>query len=85
MEFKFAIVEFISSKSVGTIPRSWISNNGTKCFYPPEKNFKKALDTNFLNPGEKWKQYDCRVLVGVGKILHILFLSHNCYSYTYLN
>lgn len=71
MDFKFTIVEFIASKTVGTIPQSWIwtSDNGTKCFYPPEKKFRKALETHFLNPDSKWKKYDCRVLAGVGKLL----------------
>lgn len=62
--FNFAIIEFTKSKSVGIIPWSWMkSNDLTKCYYPPERLYKKVLSSL---PNLKWKIYDCRILTGAG-------------------
>lgn len=67
---KFAIVEFTETKTIGTIPWSWLSKNDlTKCHYPAEKQFKKSLKQ--FQPDPKWKIYDCRILAEAGKVQNI--------------
>lgn len=63
--FNFAIIEFTLSKTVGIIPWTWIkSNDLTKCYYPPERQYKKSL--KLKSPDLNWKIYDCRILSGAG-------------------
>lgn len=76
MEFQFAIVEFVKSQSVGTIPKSWIwidDDNVSKCYYPPDRKFFKSLSTHLESPDIKWKTHECRILAGVGKDTIFLF------------
>lgn len=43
--FNFNMVEFVKSKNGGIVPKEWfLEKYMTKCFYPPDKNYKRALN-----------------------------------------
>ncbi|MEQ2255716.1 hypothetical protein ILYODFUR_016806 [Ilyodon furcidens] len=58
----FLIVEFINSKTVNIIPRSWFDDGTTKWpNYNSDERISRAVRKN-EEPGEDWKLYDVRVL-----------------------
>ncbi|KAK5623168.1 hypothetical protein CRENBAI_018433 [Crenichthys baileyi] len=58
----FLIVEFINSKTVNIIPRSWFDDGTTKWpNYSSDERISRAVRKN-EEPGEDWKLYDVRVL-----------------------
>ncbi|MED6237375.1 hypothetical protein ATANTOWER_023716 [Ataeniobius toweri] len=58
----FLIAEFINSKTVNIIPRSWFDDGTTKWpNYSSDERISRAVRKN-EEPGEDWKLYDVRVL-----------------------
>lgn len=71
--FNFVIVEFTMSKSVGIIPWSWMKvNDLTKCYYPPERHYRKALSSDV---NLQWKIYECRILSGAGNYFPLVLIT----------
>lgn len=68
--FNFNIIEFVESKTVGIIPKArFLENDMTKCFYPPDKNYKKEITSEYeAERVSNWKVFQCRLLSVAGNL-----------------
>ena len=85
MYIRYAIVEFVGSKRVTTIPTSWFTTEEKEvCYFQtkmaPSKLSKLLKDK--ADPLGTWRKYDVRVLGKAGDILITLlfFFSENIRS-----
>lgn len=65
---KFVMVKFVTSGTNDVVPKSWLTENNTRCCWPG-KDFNGDMTTiikNQYNPLPTWKQWKCSVLCHSG-------------------
>ncbi len=80
MTLQFAIVEFVSSKSVASIPSTWfVTGEEDECFYPKMADKKRLkLIKERSEALTSWPKYEVRVLGKAGSsLLNVLCLIFN--------
>lgn len=65
----YAVVAFDEDKEVSVVPSIWLTDGGTKCYWPPFRDtskLSKAIKAQY-SPADKWSQHAARVLSRHGK------------------
>ncbi|CAG7717807.1 unnamed protein product [Allacma fusca] len=63
MERKFAVIEFTAEKSVALVPKCWLFDCNSKCFWPPLKgqSLKTAIK-RAIGPEKNWAVWEARLI-----------------------
>ena len=80
LNITYYVVEFVCDRTVEVVPSTWMFSKNTKSHWPNETDSIKLnnLVKAGLNPLENtrinWSIYDCKVLIGSGKLNQIIII-----------
>ena len=73
---KYAVVEFEDEKEVSVVPSAWMTDEDTKCYWPPYRKtakVTKAIKEGY-SPKDNWIKYTVKVFARSGKFfIHYFF------------
>lgn len=66
----YAVVAFDEENEVSVVPSIWLTDGGTKCYWPSYRNASKVAKAikEKSSPQENWTMYSARVLSKCGKL-----------------
>lgn len=68
---QFAVVKFLTENLVEAVSLSWLTDEGTKCYWPDSTLNYKNLVKKHQSPSVKWSVHPCEILGVFGTFLNI--------------